>query len=93
MFSCGVDCALIILQLNSPIHTVTFGSALTFPQNQLVGWVQMPSMHAFVDSKPKVKVFIPMYEPLEVTKCNRITAKQLVYLKKRESCLLLRLSW
>jgi hypothetical protein len=31
MFSCDVDCALIILQLNSPIHTVTFGSAITFP--------------------------------------------------------------
>ena len=25
---------------------------------------------SFVDSKPKVKVFIPMYEPLEVTKCE-----------------------
>jgi hypothetical protein len=34
MFSCDVDCALTILQLNSPIHTVSFGSAITFPQNQ-----------------------------------------------------------
>jgi hypothetical protein len=33
MFSCDVDCALIILQLNSPIHMVSFGSAITFPQN------------------------------------------------------------
>jgi hypothetical protein len=34
MFSCDVDCALIILQLNSPIHTVPFGSAITFLPNQ-----------------------------------------------------------
>jgi uncharacterized Fe-S radical SAM superfamily protein PflX len=33
MFSCDVDCALIILQANSPIRTVSFGSALTFTQN------------------------------------------------------------
>ena len=46
MFSCDVDCALIILQLNSPIHTITFGSALTFPQRRemLVGWMDSTSI-------------------------------------------------
>jgi hypothetical protein len=34
MFSCDIDCALIILQLNSPIHTVSFGPAIAFLQNQ-----------------------------------------------------------
>jgi hypothetical protein len=32
MFGRDVDCALIILQLNSPIHTYPFVQALTFPQ-------------------------------------------------------------
>jgi hypothetical protein len=49
------------------------------------GWLGANAMHAFVDSKPKVKVFIPMYEPLEVTKCNRITAKQLVCQKREKA--------
>jgi hypothetical protein len=31
MFGSDVDCALIILQPNSPNRTVSFGSALTFP--------------------------------------------------------------
>jgi len=26
---------------------------------------------SFVDSKPKVKVFIPMYKPSEATKCEK----------------------
>ena len=26
---------------------------------------------SFVDSKPKARVFIPMYEPLEVTQCEK----------------------
>jgi len=49
LFGCDVDCALIILQLNSPIHTVSFGSAITFPHSVEIGgggWIELyPQTH------------------------------------------------
>ena len=37
MFSCDVDCALIILQLNSPIHTVSFRFCYNFSAKSKTG--------------------------------------------------------
>jgi len=46
---------------------------------------------SFVDSKPKAKVFIPMYEPSEVTKCKKCgkviaEPKELVRILEEEIC-------
>ena len=37
-------------------------------------WNRVPVNNIFIEQyspEPKVKVFIPMYEPLEVTKCKK----------------------
>jgi formylmethanofuran dehydrogenase subunit E len=54
-------------------------------------WNRVPVNKAFVEQnfpKPKVKVFIPMYEPLQVSKCEKCgktiaQPKELIRIVKR----------
>ena len=54
-------------------------------------WNSVPVNKIFIEQtspEPKVKVFIPMYEPLEVTKCEKCgkiiaEPKELIGIQKR----------
>jgi ribosomal protein S27E len=54
-------------------------------------WIRFPVNKLFIEqetSEPKVKVYIPMYEPLEVVKCKKCSKiiaepKELIRIAKR----------